>query len=206
MRSRSRTRSNWHAERMRSATAIKGAVAGAAGVWAMDRVRWPLYRREDQQAVAQESAARVGALDVAHAMANKLAGLAAIKLQPRQPHPLGLVAHYALGVVPGAAYAALRPRVPRSAAGHGFAYGFALFVINDEIAAPLIGIASGPRAYPSAPSPISSSTPSTVEDKLLPAAERARGATRGRLYNRAKTAGAWDLPSRRCVAWERADT
>lgn len=38
---------------------LKGAVAGAARVWLMDRVGWFLYRREDPAAVQREQAARV---------------------------------------------------------------------------------------------------------------------------------------------------
>jgi len=128
--------------------AVKGAIAGAAGVWVMDRVGWWMYRNEDPHDVRQEIEARVGGQDVAHAMADKLATVAGTDLQPQQPHPLGLAIHYGLGVAPGAAYAELRERVPAAAAGHGLLYGLALFVLNDEIVAPAIGVASGPGEYP----------------------------------------------------------
>lgn len=129
-------------------TAAKAAAAGAAGVWAMDRLGWSLYRREDPDDVQQEVRARVHGQDVAHAMAAKLAKLAGAKRAPDQPNSAELVIHYALGVVPAIGYAQLRHRAPAVAAAHGAPYGFALFALNDEVIAPAIGVASGPRGYP----------------------------------------------------------
>lgn len=126
----------------------KGAVAGAAAVWVMDRVGWLLYRREDAEARRQERAARVEGLDVAHVAANRLARVVGNPLSPKQPHPAGLVVHYALGVVPGALYGPLRYRIPGRQAGRGLMYGFGLFLVNDELLAPLLGLALGPAAYP----------------------------------------------------------
>ncbi len=59
-----------------------------------------------------------------------------------------LVIHYALGVVPAAFYGPLRHRISGLRAGRGLMYGFGLFLVNDELLAPLLGLASGPTAYP----------------------------------------------------------
>jgi hypothetical protein len=126
----------------------KGAIAGAAGVWLMDRVGWALYRREEPAALRREQEARAGGLDVAHAAANKLAGALGRPLAPAQPHPAGLAVHYALGAVPGALYAVLRRRARGLTAGRGLLYGLGLFLVNDELLAPALGLASGPTAYP----------------------------------------------------------
>lgn len=128
--------------------ALKGAVAGAVGVWAMDRVAWWLWDREDPAALRREVAARPGGLDPAHAVANRVAGLVGAELEPRQPHPAGLAVHYALGMGPGAAYAVARRRVPAVGAGAGLLYGLALSLVEDEGMAPLLGLAGGPAAYP----------------------------------------------------------
>ncbi|MDP9405096.1 MAG: hypothetical protein M3O86_00620, partial [Actinomycetota bacterium] len=48
-------------------TVAAGAVAGAAGVWAMDKVGWALYGRESPRALDRERAARVDGQDTAHA-------------------------------------------------------------------------------------------------------------------------------------------
>ncbi len=127
---------------------IKGALAGGAAVWVMDQVGWYLYRREDPKAVRKELEARVDSLDVAHVAANKLAGALGVKLHPKQPHPAGIAVHYALGIVPGALYGPLRQRAPELRAGRGLAYGLGLFLLNDELMNPLLGLASGPTAYP----------------------------------------------------------
>ncbi len=131
-----------------AAGAVKGAIAGAVGVWVMDQVGWGLYLREDRGALRQEQQARVGRRDVAHVAAGKLTGAVGLTLTPAQPHPAGIAIHYALGIVPGALYGSLRGRLTGIGAGRGLLYGAGLFLVNDEILAPVLGLASGPTAYP----------------------------------------------------------
>ncbi len=131
-----------------AANVVKGAIAGAAGVWLMDQVGWGLYLREDPAARQQEQEARVGGKDVAHVAAGKVAGTVGRRLAPAQPHPAGIAIHYALGVVPGALYGALRQRVGGLGAARGLLYGLGLFLVNDELIAPALGLASGPLRYP----------------------------------------------------------
>ncbi|WP_258805783.1 DUF1440 domain-containing protein [Pseudarthrobacter sp. NS4] len=150
---------------------LLGAVAGAAGVWAMDRVGWFLYNHEDPDAVVRELQARKGGTDVeytdaekealdrqrqaqpagkdvAHVGVEKLAALSGINVHTGQPNPSGVALHYALGILPGALHAVVRRKVPVMQAGGGALYGFGLFVINDEVVAPALGLASGPTEYP----------------------------------------------------------
>lgn len=131
-----------------TADIVKGALAGAAAVWLMDRVGWYLYLREDPKAVRQEVKARVDGMDVAHVAANKMAGAIGAGLSPKQPNPAGIAVHYALGIMPGALYGPLRQRVPGLSAGRGLVYGLGLFLMNDELLNPILGLASGPTAYP----------------------------------------------------------
>lgn len=131
-----------------AADIIKGAVAGTAAVWFMDQVGQFLYQREDPRTIRQEVKARVDNMDVAHVAANRLAKMFGKKLSPKEPHPAGIVLHYALGAIPGALYGPLRKRVPALRAGKGVVYGLALTAVNDELVAPLLGLASGPTAYP----------------------------------------------------------
>lgn len=58
------------------------------------------------------------------------------------------VMHYLLGMLPGAAYGALRERMPAVATGRGLLYGFTLFAVQDQVVAPALGLARGPRQYP----------------------------------------------------------
>ncbi|WP_026548918.1 DUF1440 domain-containing protein, partial [Arthrobacter sp. Br18] len=66
----------------------------------------------------------------------------------QQPGPGATVFHYALGMLPGALYGAVRRIRPSVRTGSGVLYGLALFVVMDETAAPLTGIASAPGRYP----------------------------------------------------------
>lgn len=127
---------------------VLGALAGAVGVWAMDRVGWRMYLNEDPEAFRQEKEAQVEGKYVAHVAAGKLAEAAGLRITRGQQHRSGKVVHYLLGMLPGAAYGALRERMPAVATGRGMLYGFTLFAVQDEVVAPALGLARGPRQYP----------------------------------------------------------
>ncbi len=127
---------------------VKGAVAGAVGVWALDKVTWYMWDREDPAALQQEREARPGGMDPAHVMANRAAEAMGTELTPKQPHPAGIGVHYGLGIVPGAAYGVLRHRVPAVTAAGGMLYGLGLFLMQDEGLNPLLGTSGKPMEYP----------------------------------------------------------
>lgn len=130
------------------ANAMKGAIAGAVGVWVMDRLVWWMWDREDSSAILQEAAARPEGLDPAHVMANRAAEAVGTRLTPRQPHPAGIAVHYGLGVLPGAAYGALRSRMGGAGLAGGLAYGLTLFLMQDEGMNPILGTSGKPGDYP----------------------------------------------------------
>jgi hypothetical protein len=127
---------------------VKGAIAGAAAVWVMDRVGWWLWDREDPAALRQEREARTEGIDPAHVVANKVAEAAGTSLNPRQPHPAGIAVHYAIGMAPAMLYAPLRRRVRGLGAGRGLLYGLGLFLVVDEGVVPALGLGGGPTEYP----------------------------------------------------------
>ena len=127
---------------------LKGAIAGAVSVWMMDRVTWYMYRNEDPEAHRQEKNAQVEGKYVAHVAAGKIVDTLGLDLPARQEHHLGTGVHYFLGVAPGALYGVYRHRIKGLDAGRGLLYGLGLFIVMDEIVAPLAGLASGPKAYP----------------------------------------------------------
>lgn len=158
-------------ERSVAVDMLLGAVAGAVGVWAMDRVGWFLYNHENPGAAARELQARRGGddveytdaenealdrnpqaqpagKDVAHVAVEKAARMTGINVHTGQPNTAGVAVHYALGIAPGALHAVIRRQVPVMQAGGGALYGLGLFVINDEVVAPSLGLASGPTEYP----------------------------------------------------------
>lgn len=131
-----------------AATLLKGAIAGAAGMWVMDRLSWYLYRREDAAAHRQEKRAQVDGMYTTHVAAKKLLDPLGVSLSDQQFYAAGKVVQYALGMAPGAVYAVYRDRLKMNSSLKGLLYGFGLFVVVDEVVMPLLGLASGPQAYP----------------------------------------------------------
>ena len=127
---------------------LKGAVAGAAGVWVMDRLDWFLYGRESAETRQRTEDARPGGRDPAHVMAGMAADAVGVELASPKQNPAGLAVHYSLGILPGALYGALRSRVDYLGAGRGLLFGLGLFVVEDELANPLLGTAAPPGRYP----------------------------------------------------------
>lgn len=127
-----------------------GALAGAAGVWVMDRLDWFNYRHglDDAESRAQTRRARPLGMDPAHLIAAHGAEAADVTLSFRQHDRAGLAVHYVLGIVPGALYGALRGRVPHLDAGRGSAFGVGLFLIQDELLNTAAGLAGPPQDYP----------------------------------------------------------
>lgn len=132
--------------------ALKGAIAGAVGVWAMDRLDWFLFKRQAPRVRQQIEQARPDGLDPAHVAAGKAPRLFGVRLQPAQPHPAGVAIHYALGIGPGALYGALRERLPANRAGQDFLYGaglgLGLFLIQDEALNQAMGLSGKQKDYP----------------------------------------------------------
>lgn len=145
-----RTRDGWNGESDDSlmADAVKGAVAGAIGVWALDQVTWAMWDRTDAAKLRQEEEARPEGLDPAHVMANRAAEAVGTELSPKQPHPAGIAVHYGIGLFPGAAYGVLRRKVPALTAGSGTLFGLGLFLMQDEGLNPMLGTSGGPTEYP----------------------------------------------------------
>lgn len=148
--------------------AALGAAAGAVGVWAMDRAGWFMLRTENIRALVRDLQARPDREAAATGIAEQVrsvrgsppfgadaAGATATATQvsgvsapDRRPGPAATAFHYGLGMLPGALYAIARRARPSLGRGCGALYGLGLFVVMDETAAPLSGIASAPARYP----------------------------------------------------------
>jgi hypothetical protein len=61
---------------------------------------------------------------------------------------LSKAVHWGYGIDLGGAYGAFRGRKPKLDVLGGLVYGAGLWVLGDEIAVPLLGLAEGPKAYP----------------------------------------------------------
>lgn len=127
---------------------VKGAIAGAAGVWALDQATWAMWNREDPEVMEQERQARPGGLDPAHVMANRAAHAMGTELTPKQPNAAGMVVHYSLGVLPGALYGVLRHEMGGLNTGRGAFFGLGLGIVQDQIINSVIGTSGAPTEYP----------------------------------------------------------
>lgn len=147
--------------------AVVGAVAGAIGVWAMDQIGWVMLRTENTRALARDLQARqdskAGA-DItaqirsvqrsplvgtgATGMVRKATQVSGVSDPNRRPGPAATAFHFSLGMLPGALYGVTRRSRSFLSAGCGALYGLGLFVVVDEIAGPLTGLASSLKRYP----------------------------------------------------------
>ncbi len=133
---------------------VLGAAAGAVGVWAMDQVGWFMLRSENMHTLTRDLRARDGDADGNAGTAAQIRGVQAgtpgrpatagalrkatqvsgVSPTDQQPGPGATVFHYALGMLPGALYGAVRRIRPSVRTGSGVLYGLALFVVMDETA------------------------------------------------------------------------
>ncbi|MGI9090721.1 MAG: DUF1440 domain-containing protein [Gemmatimonadaceae bacterium] len=130
---------------------IKGAVAGAVGVWALDQITWYMWDREDPAALAQERAGRPADWTRHTGWRTRPRTRWANSSIPGSPILLESprITHYALGILPAALYGAfLRGRMHDLGSARGLAYGLALFALEDELANPLLGTSGPPGVYP----------------------------------------------------------
>lgn len=130
------------------ADVLIGAAAGAAAVWAMDRVDWFNFRREASEARQRTQAIRPGGMDPAHVIADTAARSLGQELKPREENGGGKTVHYALGTISGALYGTLRHRVPAVTAGGGTLFGLGMFFLQDEGLNAMLGLSAKPRRYP----------------------------------------------------------
>jgi hypothetical protein len=126
---------------------VKGAAAGAGAVWIMDRLDWWMVEHEDPRSWQRSQEVRPNHQDPAHALAGMAAEAVGLD-PPSQPHPAGIAVHYAIGMAPAALYAASRKHLPGGVVIRGLAYGLAMFLIEDEVLNPALGVAAPPQKYP----------------------------------------------------------
>lgn len=127
---------------------VKGAIAGAAGTWAMNRVTNYMYEHESTDAFLQDKAGQTGGEYATTVAARKAAGVAGKQLSHDEAQKAGLGIHWGLGIGFGVAHAMLRDRIPAIGAGHGLLHGTIFFLLVDEAAKPLLGISGGPTEFP----------------------------------------------------------
>lgn len=124
-----------------------GAAAGLAATWVMGRLTTFLYENEDPAARRREDRVR-GNKSAYGLAAERSAALVGRELTDGQRQQAGNLLHWVLGATGGAAYAALRHRVPAADAGSGALFGLVFFLAMDEGVNAGLGLTPGPLEFP----------------------------------------------------------
>lgn len=126
---------------------LKGVVAGLAATWVMGKVTSYFYENESEQARDAEDEAR-GNKTAYGVAAEKTARLVGREIDEEQRKQAGSAIHWVLGAGSGAAYGAMRHRVPAADFGNGLLFGIAFWALIDEGANTALGLTPGPTAFP----------------------------------------------------------
>jgi len=128
--------------------AVRGAIAGALATWFMDLVTTGVQASQSGQDAARELAARPNGQSSTANLVDLLVDRLDLDVDESTRSTAAQVAHYALGVAPGAAYGVLRSRLPAVGAWRGVLYGLAIFALNDEWMNAALDLSGPPDAYP----------------------------------------------------------
>jgi hypothetical protein len=129
-----------------------GVVGGVVASWTMDRFQywWLSFsggdERELQQAPSEEGNQEEPAtVKTASAISE---GLFAHSLTAREKEIAGPIVHYAVGTSAGAVYGLAAEYEPDLTNLAGIPFGATFWIVVDEGALPLLGLAKAPTAYP----------------------------------------------------------
>lgn len=128
-------------------TAAMGMVAGAIGVWALDRADYFMWNREDPETRARTQGVRPHGEPPAGVVVTELEQASGRSLDETQHDAAQTAVHYAIGIGPAAAYALVRDEMPGGPA-RGLLYGLGVFLMQDEGINAVTRLGANPRDYP----------------------------------------------------------
>lgn len=128
-------------------TAAMGMVAGAIGVWALDRVDYFMWNREDPETRARTRAVRPHGEPPAGVVVTELERASGRELTEEQHEAAQTAVHYGIGIGPAAGYALVRDQLPGGPA-RGLLYGLGVFLVQDEGINAVTRLGADPRDYP----------------------------------------------------------
>jgi hypothetical protein len=128
--------------------AARGAIAGGVATWLMDLVTTGLLDAQPKRVTAREEAAHPNGKSSVGNLVDRVQSALGVRLGVARRQRVEQAVHYGLGVLPGAVYGVLRPRVPVLGAARGLLFGLALFALNDELMNTKLGLAGPISAYP----------------------------------------------------------
>src|SRR5436309_2840902 len=143
---------NQHGNRNGWKGLVAGVVGGVVASWAMDRFQywWLSFGGDDElqlQQTPSEEGNRVEPATVKTASAFS-EGVFGHSLTIKEKKIAGPVVHYLVGTTAGAVYGVAAEYEPDVTTLAGIPFGAAFWMVVDEGALPLLGLAKGPTAYP----------------------------------------------------------
>jgi len=141
---------------MNNRSAWKGLVAGVLGgivaSWAMDRFQywWLSFDGGDERHL-QQTQRDENTVDEPATVKTASAISAAVfghSLTAKEKEIAGPAVHYAVGTTAGAVYGVAAEYQPNVTTLAGIPFGAAFWIVVDEGALPLLGLAKGPTTYP----------------------------------------------------------
>lgn len=130
---------------------VAGAIGGVVASWAMDRFQywWLSFDGRDERELQQpptEEGHRDEPATVKTASAIS-EGVFGHSLTVKEKEIAGPIVHYAVGTTAGAVYGLAAEYEPNVTTLAGIPFGAAFWMVVDEGALPLLGLAKGPTAY-----------------------------------------------------------
>ena len=129
-----------------------GVVGGLVASWAMDRFQyWWLSFGGGDELQLQQTPSEEGNRDEPATVKTASAfseGVFGHSLTVKEKEIAGPVVHYAVGTTAGAVYGVAAEYEPDVTTLAGIPFGAAFWMVVDEAALPLLGLAKGPTAYP----------------------------------------------------------
>ena len=128
--------------------ALRGAIAGAAATWLMDRLTTGMLQLQAPEVTAREEAAQANGKSSVANMIDRVEAQTGLTVPPARRPLVESSVHYLLGIVPGAIYGVIRRYVPVARAANGLGFGLAIFAVNDEYANAALRLSGPPGDYP----------------------------------------------------------
>jgi putative membrane protein len=127
-----------------------GLVGGLVASWTMNRFQEVWFGLADKRQPQESLPASAEEEDdtTVRTAAAISEGLFDHKLTTTEKKIAGPAVHYTLGTGVGGLYGAVAEIAPAVTAGRGLPFGAAFWLVVDEGAVPLLGLAKGPTAYP----------------------------------------------------------
>jgi uncharacterized membrane protein YagU involved in acid resistance len=130
---------------------VAGVVGGMVASWTMDRFQyWWLSFGGADELPLQQTPSEEGNRDEPATVKTASAiseGVFGHRLTAREKEIAGPIVHYAVGTTAGAVYGVAAEYEPDVTTLAGIPFGAAFWMVVDEGALPLLGLAKGPTAY-----------------------------------------------------------